>query len=194
MNILKLNIAVALIICLFTVKASSEELPDGIYTSATDFINRKMNYQLNADHRKDKLYINEFLNGAYIKIIAEGKERKLLKKDAFGYRYAQQDYRFYKNNEYKIVDTAGFYLYTHRELVQSVKGYELHNIYYFSKTASAPILPLTLKNMEAVYPQNTKLRYLIEGQFSTDTALSQFDTVLNTYKIKYIYLQGLKDN
>ncbi len=72
----------------------------GVYLNENDYKDHKLTYASNTD----KLQLNEFFGGSSISVISEGKKVNLNKSEIFGYRLANQDYRFYNNIAYKVID------------------------------------------------------------------------------------------
>jgi hypothetical protein len=161
----------------------------GVYLTEQDYKANKLSYILNDG---SKLHLNEFLNGKNISFTYQGKETKLSKSEIYGYRLNNQDYRFQNNVAYKIVDTAGFYIYSHEKLVQQGKGPKPTMVYYFSTKADAGISPLTAENIAMAFPQNHKFRYMVEAEYKSDIKLYTYDNESDTYEIKELYHDSLK--
>lgn len=109
---------------------------------------------------------------------------------AIGNHCSGQDFRSVGKSRYRIVDTAGFYLYSINKLVQGEKIARPQTVYYFSKKAGDPLQELTLANLEQAFAANTRFRYRLEAQFRSDKDLIAYDKNLKTYKIKYLYSQS----
>ena len=95
--------------------------------------------------------------------------------------------RVVDQHRYEILDTAGFYLYSLRKLVQGEKISRVETVYYFSIDDSAPVRELTLANLEEAFASNACFRYHLEAQFHSDKALMAYDKYLGMYKIKWLY-------
>lgn len=166
----------------------------GLYTSPSGFINHTLSYAFDCSSHKDKLHLNDFLGGhkGYVEI--NGQKHVFNKQDVYGYRNNKGDYRFYNNSDYRIIDTAGFYLYYQYEQEERVKGKELVKTdeYFFSKGADGRLQLLTIENLEKAFPGNTRFHYAIDETFKSDKDLIAYDSFLNTYKIKYLFNQSVK--
>jgi hypothetical protein len=173
--------------------AQSANIPDGVYIKSTDLMNHEVSYSLNPDKKTDKIVLNDFLSGSQIRVTSNGQKKDFNKNELFGYRYHQQDYRFYNNTAYKIVDTTGFYLYSHEQLVPHGKGYTTTNVFYFSMSPNGAMLMLTLNNLDKAYSQNDKFRYALESEFHNDNELTAYDNYIRMYKIKHIFLANASD-
>lgn len=101
-----------------------------------------------------------------------------------------QDYRIVGKSHYRVVDTAGFYLYSINKLVQGEKIARPQTVYYFSAGPAEPLMELTMVNLEKAFAGNTRFRYGLEAQFHSDKDLIAYDGVLKMYKIKYLYRQS----
>lgn len=169
---------------------STNNTPDGVYIKSTDLVNREVSYALNPDKKTDKMVLNNFLNGSRIQITSNGQKKDFAKKEIFGYHYHQQDYRFYNNTAYKIIDTAGFYLYTHDKLVPQGKGYATVEEYYFSIDPNGAMLALTLDNLDKAYHNDDKFRYALDSEFHNDKDLTAYDNYKKMYKIKHVFMES----
>jgi hypothetical protein len=137
----------------------------------------------------DKLQLNEFFDGKSISVVSHGEKTKLLKNNIFGYRLHNQNFRVFNNESYKIIDTAGFLIYSHQKLVQQTKGYFPVETFFFSIDALQPVINLTVANLCMSFPLQTSFRYSLETLFNKDTDLMSYDKQSQQYKIKYLYLQ-----
>jgi hypothetical protein len=107
----------------------------------------------------------------------------------------KDSYRFFHNSYYKIIDTAGFYLYYRYIQFEQNRGKGLvkKDEYYFSKDGSSDIKPLTIENLKRAYPENHRFHYDIDAHFRSDRELMAYDSYTQSYKLKYLYMQSLKD-
>ena len=103
-----------------------------------------------------------------------------------------QAYRKVGGEQFRIVDTSGFYLYSLNKLVQGEKIARPETVYYFSVDGGSPVLELTMENLEKAFAANARFRYSLEEEFRGDSQLMAYDKLLKTYKIKYLYSQALK--
>jgi hypothetical protein len=168
------------------LKAQNTITEKGIYLNEQDFKNNKLSYVLT---NTDKLQLNEFLNGKNVSLTYQGKKIKLAKSDIFGYRLNGENFRFYHNEAYKIIDTAGFLLYSHPKLTQQGKGYKPVDEFFYSVNTAQPVLALTIHSLWDSFPENTAFRYSLQSNFSTDGDLMTYDRAANKYKVKYLYFQ-----
>jgi len=100
-----------------------------------------------------------------------------------------QAYRFVGHEKFRIVDTAGFYLYSINKLVQGEKIARPQDVYYFSVRADGPVLELTRENLGKAFVDNPRFRYALEARFRQDKELMDYDRSLGTYAINYLYSQ-----
>jgi hypothetical protein len=156
----------------------------GIYLTAQDYKAGKLTY---AD--ANNLKLNQFLGGSHINLKSEGKKVRLAKAETFGYRLNGVDYRFYHNEPYQVLDTAGFILYSHAQLMPQGKGYVTATRYFFSINHSAPITELTIANINKSFATQTEFRYSIENYFHNDASLATYDKLNKQYEIKYLYFE-----
>lgn len=99
----------------------------------------------------------------------------------------------YNNTPYKIVDTAGFYLYSHEQLVPQGKGYANVKVLYFSMSPNGAMLKLTVNNLDKAYSNNDKFRYALESEFHSDNDLTAYDNYARMYKVKHVFLSNITE-
>jgi hypothetical protein len=184
-NSIKLLLMVAVIFQVVSLKAQNTTT-NGIYLNENDYRSHHLSYEISA---ADKLQLNDFLGGSNIKFTSKGQQFKMAKNAVFGYRLNNQDYRFYNNNAYRVLDTAGFLLYSKTELSKQGKGYLPVVHYFFSVNQLQPVLALTLENLNQRFRNQTDFRYSLQSYFRKDDELSAFDPAENQYKIKYVFFQ-----
>ncbi|OKS89157.1 hypothetical protein RG47T_4639 [Mucilaginibacter polytrichastri] len=155
----------------------------GVYLTENDYKDHKLTYASNTD----KIQLNEFFGGNTIAVVNEGKKVNLNKNQIFGYRLANQDYRFYNNTAYKIIDTAGFTIYSREKLTQQAKGYAPVVKYFYSVNNKQAVKDLTVANLTASFPKATDFRYSLQNNFRNDAELASYDKVAKQYEVKYLY-------
>jgi hypothetical protein len=161
----------------------------GIYRTQADFDQHRLEFSAPATSRKVIIRTHEFLGAPHITIDSGGQKYYILKVELFGYSDGKRNFRFYEDQTYEILDTAGFYLYAKSALPKE-KGSIVKTQYFFSKSGSDSILPLTIENLKAAFPDKTAFRYALDAQFGHDSRLLEYDNELKTYKLKQLY-QGL---
>jgi hypothetical protein len=189
MKTLKVMIALCTMAC-FAKQAMAQSQLSGLYLTANDYANHKLSYESNG-HDGNAIEFNEFLGSAKITVLYNGKRQSIYKSAIYGYHMDNQDYRYFNSVAYKIVDTKDFFIYSSPKLVQQGKGPKCTEAFYFSSTAIDEIKPLSIKNLESTYAANTKFRYLVESVFTSDNALTSYDSAISEYKVKYIYDQSI---
>jgi len=179
---------VAMMICIQGIRSQAQGTKNaaGIYLNEQDYRSGKLSYVLD---KNDKLQLNGFLNAKHVALVYQGKKIKLSKNEIFGYRQNSQDFRFYQNQTYKILDTAGFMLYSSQQLTQQGKGYAPVERYFYSVSTANPVLSLTIENMDKSFPTRAEFRYSIQNYFHHDADLMAFDKADNQYEIKYLYFE-----
>jgi hypothetical protein len=188
---MKNSIKAFIIIAAVTIKvtglnAQSTAVEKGIYLTEHDYKTHHVSYNLGS---QDKWTLNEFLNGKNVSLVYQGKEVKLAKSDIFGYRINGHNFRFYNNEAYAIMDTAGFLLYSKQTLTQQGKGYKPVEQFYFSVNAAQPVMELTVRNLWNSFPKQPDFRYSIQSNFNGDADLLSYDKALGEYKIKYLFFK-----
>jgi len=162
----------------------------GIYLTSDDYVNHKLSYE--TDGKDGKIRLNEMFGSGKIVVVEHGERQVLSKKQIFGYCLNNEDYRYYNNTAYRIIDTQGFIIYSSSKLVPAGKGSKPAVFYFFSAKPEADIKELTMDNLQEVFSTDTKFLYSVASLFRSDNELAAFDPNLKTYKIKYLYEQTLK--
>ena len=169
-----------------SLQAQSTKAASGIYLTEQDYKANKLSYVLTGN---DKIRLNEFLNGKNVTLIYQDKKIILPKSSTYGVHLNNQDFRFFNNTSYKILDTAGFMLYSYQTLAQQGKGNKPVEQYAYSTTTTEPVLSLTIENLWKSFPKKEGFRFNLKNYFSAGAELAAYDHQSNQYKIKYFYFQ-----
>jgi hypothetical protein len=96
---------------------------------------------------------------------------------------------------YEILDTSYFILYHRLNAVEKIpnKGVMMVDHYYFSRTASDEIYELSIDNLKKAFPLNHRFHYALDEYFRSDRELMEYDGYLKEYKLKYIFVQSIKE-
>lgn len=167
----------------------------GLYSTADDFQQQKITYPVDCSNSKDRLKLNDLFGSSKGYIISKGEKHEFTKSSVYGYRTCKnENYRFYKNSAYRIVDTAGFYIYYRNMQAEPAKGKGSlrTDTYFFSTHAGNAIQLLTLDNLKKAFPGNRSFQYALDAHFRSDKDLVAWDAYGKTYKVKYLYEQTLK--
>jgi len=166
----------------------------GLYLTYSDYLFHKLSYVEDPSNSNgNKIALHEFFGSDKVTVTGDGKKLSFDKNQIFGYHDADgNDYRFHDSKAYQIIDTNGFFIYSHYSLVQGGKGPKPTPGYYFSKKSNSSLLPLTFQNVVSAFPENPKLRYMAEVASLYYVKADAYDSNLNEYKIKELYTQSLK--
>ena len=171
-------------------KSNAQQQSSGLYLTFNDYQHHKLSYGNVA--KGDKIAIHDFLEANTITVISNGKKQTFSKNEIFGYRKNNKDYRFQDNKVYEIIDTEGFYLYSHDKLTQVGKGPKPVGTPYFSTKANNEIFVLTQENIDRAFASNYKFKNSVQAEFKNDNALNEYDSALKEYKIKELYSESAK--
>ncbi|MDN3547692.1 hypothetical protein [Mucilaginibacter aquaedulcis] len=174
----------------FSVANAQSNTPDGIYIKSADIAKHEVSFPINPVNKSDKIVLNNFFNGGHIQVTNNGRKKEMNKKEIFGYRYQQQDYRLFNNTPYKIIDTSGFYLYSHEQLAPQGKGYITVKVLYFSLNPDGKLFKLTLDDLYKAFINNDKFRYALESEFHTNDDLTVYDSYARMYKVKHVFMSN----
>jgi len=179
-------------VCAITVSAQTSNLA-GIYKTANDYVNHKLSYSYECGSKAGSIKVNDFFSSPTVVVKADGKKYSLLKSEIFGYQDCNnKNYRFYNGKVYEILDTLGFYIYTTLVSEQTQKASFPVKKYFFSAKASTAPQALSLQQLEDVFAANTKFRYSVAAQFTSNNKLLECDSFLHCYKLKYLFVESLK--
>ena len=165
----------------------------GLYLSADDFLNNKLSYPGDCSSGGYRIKTHELFQSPGMTIVYNGKKKVFSKDELYGYRDCKDRvYRFYDHAAYRILDTAGFYLYSYSKLVQGEKIARPEEVYYFSLKVDDRLHPLTIGELQNAFAGNARFRHALESQFKSDKELIAYDGVEKTYKIKWLYSDSSK--
>jgi hypothetical protein len=175
--------------------ANNDVLSTGIYSSYADFASGRLTWAAGCNNGKDKLHINSFLGSPKGYVLLNGEKHVFYKNQVYGYHdCTNHDFRFYNNDIYQLVDTAGFYIYYRyqTETGPSGKGNIKADRYYFSVKGDAAIEPLTITNLKKAYPGNLRFYNEIDVLAQSGGGLMAYDHQAKMYKIKCLFSQSFK--
>jgi hypothetical protein len=173
------------------VQASFASAKIGLYLTADDYKTHKLSFETDGTG-STRIQLHAMFGGFQVIVIQNGKKQVFNKSEIFGYRQDGQDYRYFKNSAYRIIDTHGFFIYGYCKLIQQGKNLKDSEFFYFSSNTDDEIKPLTIDNLQSVFSKDTKFLYAIQGFFRTDNELTAFDANLKEYKLKYLYAQTVR--
>lgn len=189
MKTIKLQI-LSLLMIVF-VQASFASAKIGLYLTADDYRNHKVSFETGGSNGT-RIQLHAVFGGFQVIVVQNGKKHVFNKSEIFGYRQDGQDYRYFKNSAYRIIDTQGFFIYGYCKLIQQGKNLKDSEFFYFSSGTDDEIRPLTMDNLQTVFSKDTKFLYTIQGFFRTDNELTAYDANLKAYKLKYLYAQTVR--
>jgi hypothetical protein len=158
----------------------------GIYLSANDFANNKLSYEKNSNE-KCKIKIHSASFNSHIKVTCGETTLQFSKDSIFGYKdHENIAHRFYDKKVYEVMNPGANILVYKIRIAGKTKYEQATYNYYFSKEAKAPILPLTIKNLETSFSENQMFIDFLEVHFKTDGDLLEYDTNHVMYKVNYL--------
>jgi len=165
----------------------------GVYKTSKDFSSQKLSYVCICGKQKNPIKLGALFNTQEIVITINGKKNKIKKSELFGYQDCnKKTYRFYHDTEYRLVATPRINLYFKEEEYGTGKNSSIEDAFFFSVTLDSEIIPLTIENLKAAYPDNERFHNLLDTSFRTDADLSTFNKNLKKYKIVQIFEESIK--
>lgn len=168
----------------------------GVYKTFANFQAKKLDLAVDVTKAKHKIKVHEFFNKFEIDVIhSDNKKYTFKKKDIYGVRDMDgNDFRFYNDQEYQIVQADLIFVYTKPTdyTVSGGKNQQVRRVteYFFSKTGESEIQKLTLDNLKKTFPENHNMHDALDVMFKNESELVQYDRFHNTYKV----VKFLKDN
>lgn len=159
----------------------------GLYKTPDDYENGRLSFQ---KHENEKIDIRTDIafNPSIVKVVDSEERRHFQKSALYGFRNKKnQDFRFYNDRNYKIVDPKFFFLYSREENVVRGKARTRETKYYFSKDADSPIMELTIRNLKYAFPGSRQFHDLLDLQFRRDSELTGFDSFRGEYRLKSVF-------
>ena len=186
----KLNYAIMLAINILALStAMAQKDSSGIYKTADDFRQRKLQYAINYKTEKHKIKNNLLFNDAELKVKHAGETYTLLKSETYGYRSTKgEEFRFVDNKEYRILNPGqDLLIYGYKHPSHSPKEIEKYPpMYYFSTDASSAPQSLTKANLKAAFPDSHKFHDALDAQFKSDKELHDYDRFHKMYRLNWI--------
>lgn len=177
-----LSVVILITISVYTTLAQS-----GIYQTASDYQSGTLSYKQDEGERHAIRADIPFNN--YVVKVKDGEEsHKLYKWDIYGYRNAKnEDFRFYNEVKYKILDSKYFPVYSREEYVVKGKEKTRETRYYFSTHHEGPVHALTLNNLKSAFRAHRDFHDLLDLQFRSDKELLRYDPFYREYKVKAVF-------
>lgn len=154
----------------------------GLILTAEDL---KTNTSFPTNGSNCKILIHEIPYRSYVQVKCADTRLNLSKDSIFGYldRYGMIG-RFYNQNIYSVINPKETILLYKRQVKSgNPKDFRTVDAYYFSVSASADILPLTLSAILNVFDNNEAFTDLIETHFRSDEDLLMYDKKHSKFKI-----------
>jgi hypothetical protein len=158
----------------------------GIYRNASDFKQRYYWIKSNTNE-KFKVYPHKHFRSNEIKVVCGDTVFHIAKKDIYGYTDKEgNQYRFFNNQQYKIINPTENVLLYSKQILAGPKGNTPTLIYFFSKDADSPISELSILNVKNTFRENTQLVEKLDLHFKNDLDLIQYDAYYKAYKINHL--------
>ena len=183
-----LTILTIICICSFASYQFKPLSNKGIYLTVEDFLSHHLSYE-----NSDKIILNTFFAGSTIKVVIKGESKTIAKNNIYGYHSNNnEDFRFYKNELYQIINSVPFFVYKHyaSATVEAGKGNVKKESYFYSVKGTDGLLPLTVANLKKSFADNATFLDLLD-QVKNDDELVSYDTYRNQLKIAYLYQKSL---
>lgn len=184
-----------LLIVITAGRITAQAQSAGIYETLDDFLQHKVTYPVDCGSQKDRIKLNDLFGSSTGYVVTKGEKHSFNKEKVYGYyNCTNENYRFWNNSAYRIMDTTGLYIYYQYKPIQQPggKGWLKTDCYFFSVSGTGPIQPLTISNVKKAFPGNHSFHYALDASFRSDKELAAYDGYQKIYKIEYLYKQSIK--
>ena len=165
-------LAIVLLSQLQTKAQANAKTNYGIYANADDFKHGKLSYGFNETNRNNRLVLYNTFSSSKIQIMSNGEKKSFLKKDIYGYRDNGIDYRVFNGEDFLIVYTTDFLLYSLVRQVRQMKWQEQkQTFYFFSVSANSNVEQLTRTNIESAFQYNEQFDHYLVTTFKKNDDL-----------------------
>lgn len=171
---MKKLVMIALVAVSFVSRAQQHVAQNGLYKSADDFAAGRISHEFDADSKEKIVKYPAFFKGILIK--SPGNSMKVDPSEYWGFRDNFKDYRFYKGDKYAVGKEEGFFIY------EKTNTSTVQNEMYFSREASGPLYPLTIKDLREAFDDDNAVMTQIaafqtKNNFNEVQQLSSLDVI-----------------
>jgi hypothetical protein len=162
----------------------------GVYKSAIDFKNNKLDYKVDCLKGKFRIHFVDFYGASPIVVIREsGAKYKLKGSEVYGFRNCEgKIFRYYRHGTYQLAEAGNVYIYTRERNVAQSKGFITTVDYFFSTSADGEIMPLHKAALEKAYSYNEG--FLARLQYFRGS-VTDYDEVHHMFCINYLFTSSL---
>jgi|SRR5208283_5289359 len=168
---------IAFLAMVFTISVNAQQC--GVFKTYADYKIGKMNNEIKCGSINRYIRYHQTWDKDFITVIQDGKQINLKTSEVWGFRLSNGDvFRFQGKEYYPLEDKGTLWIYV-KQIVQSTgtkTGGKVVPIFYFSKEGNGEIKELTLNNVKAAFPDNTKLQNSLSKYFPSDDKLDKYDT------------------
>ena len=183
-----------IVFLLIAIETSGQNKKGGVYLTYQDYINNKLNYEINCKTDKESLKVNEFINEPYITLLDNKRKIKLYKDSIYAFKPCNEALiRFQNNKQYRLSESGTIWIY-YREVEEKNKAeenpyhYPVSKAYYFSIGGNEKILPLNTDSVKLAFQTNQKIQSMISKNFN-NTTISEYDVSHKMFKVNYFLKQ-----
>lgn len=150
---------------------NSNDLKNINYTSVKDTI--------------ESIRLNEIFNKKEVFVWKKNLKSKILKDSLYGYRSNDNfNFRFFKNNIYKIIDTSSLIVIYHMNLSTLInKGKSNITRYFYSLGFDGNLKKLSIENLLTDLSFNQEICRNLKTNFQYNTELMEYDLCSKNFKI-----------
>ncbi len=168
--------------------AGAQTSSSGIFRTAEDFMNDKLEYASQCDSPSSKIKTEKLFKRNQVIIKHKGEAYKINKENLYAIRYCTGAIeRLFQGKTYPMVNPGEEILMYKINIDQIGKSQPAQTKWYFSKSASWAIQPLTIGNLLGAFPDNHAFHDAIMAEFKFDSELARYDPVHKMMRINRLY-------
>lgn len=174
----------------FTASVCAQADSSGIFRTAKDFLNGKLDFAIRCDSQSHKINADPLFKRNRVIVKHNGQTYKLAKDSVYAVRYCSGVVeRLFQGKVYPMVN-PGEAILIYKVAIPAIGKTPAQTNWYFSKEAAWPIQPLTIGNLTGAFPDNHAFHDAIIAEFKTDGELSRYDPVHKMMRINRLYLNA----
>lgn len=168
--------------------AGAQTSSSGIFRTAEDFMNDKLEYAIQCNSPSSKIKTEKLFKRNQVIIKHKGGNYKINKENVYAIRYCTGAIeRLFQGKIYPMVN-PGEDILIYKIVTDPIgKSQPAQTRWYFSRSASWAIQPLTIGNLLGAFPENHTFHDAIMAEFKFDSELPRYDSVHKMMRINRLY-------
>ena len=159
----------------------------GIYLSAEAYSKNELSFR-QQDGKKYKIRVREFFKLRWVEVFRNDSVYRFYADSIYGFLTEEGlTKRIYKDAVYTLLNPGEQLILYSRCVVAEPKNPQNSTHYYFSKGASADIIPLSKNELHTSFKNEKMFLFYLEVFFHNNTSLISKEINTNQYKLNRVY-------